>query len=457
MIKTKPTPVKEVSNPKPALVPATADPYVSSLIDESVAEALKTLNKRIDEQPVVSAVVAEAAEKIKTFKEDLSKALDEAGNTPVTETPNTDSMWANFANKRNTPGDPNQPNPAKDQIFKRSDYRGIAYSAKLLDKVNAATITDYGSAEIYHKVKDVERKNGYYPYSMSRRDSVGIANMAIFNPETYKNALDSVFYLTTTPGNVAYDELNIMPEVINKIRQYERIYGTGEVLTEEGRQTMIDSILMSNITEVATHRYGLEYAKNYSSEMNISDAEAEHIHALVRTLELHRKFSEINKEVFTSPVNIRDHYTSLSDPIHSYSTSKQYEAQQHYRKLKVIHELLELMIPMDVSTGVIHIHNEYERDDYGPLRVASARLRRAATVYVEGGSLADLLVAIGSYTLTVRKKYNALIDRVNATFLYLSNNGLLFSEVFEDMPGIHKRRFSMSSGPFNSNWPDGGF
>lgn len=342
-----------------------------------------------------------------------------------------------------------------DKPFNGSDWRGIQYSKKLVDKANESVLQTYGSTEAFRKAVCASQRGEYHPHCFGNNSPVSEANLASFDKNVYNKAFDAVFYLTTNPQQVAYNEAGIMPPVINKIRHYERIHGTADVLTPEARNSLIGALLSTNLGEGYYYMGYVDLAQSYPKEMCISAPEATHIYRLIATLSTHREFTETGLKVYSSPLTIKEQYDSLSKLDQYGPRGIEYDAKEAYRKLNVWSNLMRVVIPTDISRELIDrkvVYDSIGPTSYAIISDASARLRRAATVFIEGGSFADLLVAIGNYSLAIRVRYNEIIESVDDSMNYLTANGLTFTEIFKDSASVHKRTFNKTEGVNSGEW-----
>lgn len=321
------------------------------------------------------------------------------------------------------------------------DFRGIVYSKNLLDKINANILNDFGSTDAYMAAKNAEARAQYYPHVVNRKDPATVANRLVFDSVVYANVINSVFYHSTEPSRPAYNELTIMPSVINKIRQYERVYGTSEVLSPSARQALIMSCLLSEMNGTGLSYIGeLANPNSYPSEMGISETEATHILALISTLNYHRTLGKVIRKIKDSDETVDKLYKETMATTVIHLGSDYYSLTNAMRKVHVLKRMASSMVPEGVMQDLIV--KRKNTNNYAAKVDASARLRRAAISFIEGNSFADLLVAIGSFSIETTKEYQEAINDVDYFFSYLSNNGIKFTDVYDDTVNLRDMKFS---------------
>lgn len=337
------------------------------------------------------------------------------------------------------------------------DYRGITYNKELLDKINDNILSDFGNAEAFAAAKNAEARTNYYPYIHNVKKPVAIANATIFDAAQYTAAINGVFYHSTDPNRPAYNELTIMPSIINKIHHYERIHGTADVLSPSARQAFIMGCLLNDMNGSGLSYIGeLAGVASYPSEMGISETEAMHILALVNTLGHHRSLDKIIRKIRDSDKTVAKIYEDVMTCNINPIGSDYYTLTNAMRKAHVLKRIVTSLVPEGVMRDVIA--KRKPNNNYTAKIEASARLRRASINYIEGGSFGDLLVAIGSFSIVATKEYQEVIATVDCFFSYLSNNDIKFTDVYENTKTLHDKKFSkLGRYNYGDDFEDGSF
>jgi hypothetical protein len=326
--------------------------------------------------------------------------------------------------------------------YKTNPEYEAPYSKVLMDKSNELARQCFKDQEGYNTFTNAMKLS---PYGVDGESSaVTLKNFQFFNHMALDAAIDRMTMIRLGPIVERWALGTRLQDVIKKVRKLEKIYDDYEILDEDARERIINTVLIPaqqfGMTDYTTHRPGLRFPmqKSVAAEV-LSEDEVEAIDSIVSFVPMIRERFQFYKP-WTQGATKEELLAPLLPaktgdvPVHFAWQSPEDDAKL-IKRIKQLRNFFNSAIPTNVQYDYIPKTRWPQQSTQAMTKMvgSSAKLRDVSAGYIrEDKRLSDLLEAIVEMSNDLRAWLMAEVSDLGAYFQYLNRIGMTYEHLVEE-------------------------